>query len=61
MTVDELWIELKKLHDKGYGKLNIAYKDECTDRGLSKVDNVEVITDNDHIGKFILLNTNCEE
>jgi len=57
MTVDELYEELKKLRDEGYGKLNIAYRDECTARGLSRVNNVEVITDNDHIGKFILLYT----
>lgn len=61
MTVDELYEELKKLHDEGYGKLNIAYRDECTDRGLSKVSTVNVITDNDRIGKFVILNTKEEK
>jgi hypothetical protein len=60
MTVDELYKELKKLHDEGYGKLNVAYRDECTDRGLSRVSTVDVITDNDRIGKFVILNTKDE-
>lgn len=61
MTVDELYEELKKLRDEGYGKLNVAYRDECTDRGLSKVSTVNVITDNDRIGKFVILNTKEEK
>ena len=61
MTVDELNKELEKLQKEGYGKLNIVYCDDCTARGLSKVDRIDVVTDNDHIGKFVLLNTKGEE
>ena len=61
MTVDELCVKLEKLHEEGYGKLNVAYNNECTARGLSKVDTIDIVTDNDHIGKFVLLNTKGEE
>lgn len=61
MTVDELNKELEKLQKEGYGKLNIAYRDDYTERGLSRVDRIDVVTDNQHISKFVLLNTNGEE
>lgn len=61
MTVDELNKELEKLQKEGYGKLNIAYNDECKERGLSRVDKIDVVTDNDRIGKFVILNTKEEK
>lgn len=57
MTVNELYEELKKLRDNGEGCLNIAFKNECVERGMSKVDKICVLVDNDHIGKFVLLDT----
>lgn len=57
MTVDELYEELKKLRNDGKGCLNIAFRNECEERGLSRVDKMDVVTDNDHIGKFVLLDT----
>lgn len=57
MTVNELYEELKKLRDNGEGCLNIAFKDKCVERGMSKVDKICVLVDNDHIGKFVLLDT----
>lgn len=60
MTVDELYEELKKLRNDGEGCLNVAFRNECKERGLSRVDKIDVVTDNDHIGKFVLLNTKDE-
>ena len=60
MTVDELYEELKKLRSKGEGCLNIAFRNECVERGMSRVDKIYVLVDNDHIGKFVLLDTKDE-
>ena len=52
--------ELKKLRNDGEGCLNIAFKNKCVERGMSKVDKIYVLVDNDHIGKFVLLDTKDE-
>ena len=60
MTVDELYEELKKLRNNGEGCLNVAFRNECVERSMSKVDKIHVLVDNDHIGKFVLLDTKNE-
>lgn len=60
MTVDELYEELKILRSNGEGCLNIAFRNEFVERGMSKVDKIYVLVDNDHIGKFVLLDTKDE-
>ena len=60
MTVDELYEELKRLRSNGEGCLNIVFRNECVGRGMSKVDKIHVLVDNDHIGKFVLLDTKDE-
>ena len=60
MTVNELYEELKKLRNDGKGCLNITFKNKCVERGMSKVDKIYVLVDDDHIGKFVLLDTKDE-
>lgn len=60
MTVNELYEELKKLRNDGKGCLNIAFRNDCVKRGMSKVDKICVLVDDDHIGKFVLLDTKEE-
>ena len=60
MTVDELLEALNQLHKEGYGKLNIVYHNDCATRKLSLVNTVDVLTDDDHIGKFVKLNSKEE-
>ena len=60
MTVDELYEELKKLRNDGEGCLNVAFRNECVERGMSRVDKIHVLVDNDYIGKFVLLDTKDE-
>ena len=61
MTVNELVKELNKLCEEGYGKLNVVYRDDCTMRHLSSVDTVDVLVDDDHIGKFVKLDSREEQ
>ena len=60
MTVDELLKALNQLHKEGYGKLSIVYPNDRVTRKLSLVDMVDVLTDDDHIGKFVKLNSKEE-
>lgn len=55
MTVNDLIKELQYLKQEGYGQLNVAYKDDSSDHGKSRVDKVEVLMENNRIGKFVYL------